>query len=79
MSQRETTLLWLRDILEQLTTTQQRLEWTTDREASRVLTESMLRDLEQLFSPVRATASAGTPARRRRAMTPSRTLPWPHT
>jgi hypothetical protein len=47
MSQRETTLLWLRDILEQLTTTQQRLEWTTDREASRVLTETMLRDLER--------------------------------
>jgi hypothetical protein len=47
MSQRETTLLWLRDILEQLTTTQQRLEWTTDRESARVLTETMLRDLER--------------------------------
>jgi hypothetical protein len=47
MSQRETTLLWLRDILEQLSTNQQRLEWTTDREAARVLTETMLRDLER--------------------------------
>ena len=34
MSQRESTLLWLRDILEHLTANQQRLEWTTDREAA---------------------------------------------
>jgi hypothetical protein len=47
MSQRETTLLLLRDILEQLTASQQRLEWTTDRQTTRVLTESMLRDLER--------------------------------
>jgi hypothetical protein len=47
MSQRETSLLWLRDILEHLTRNQQRLEWTTDRETFRVLTESMLRDLER--------------------------------
>jgi hypothetical protein len=47
MSQREATLLWLRDILEHLSANQQRLEWTTDREAVRVLTETMLRDLER--------------------------------
>jgi hypothetical protein len=47
MSQRESTLLWLRDILENLSDTRQRLEWTTDREAARVLTETMLRDLER--------------------------------
>ena len=47
MSQRETTLLGLRDILEHLTNTQQRLEWTTDREAAGLLTENMLRDLER--------------------------------
>jgi hypothetical protein len=47
VSQRETTLLWLRDILEHLTAHRQRLEWTTDREAIRVLTETMLRDLER--------------------------------
>jgi hypothetical protein len=47
MSQRETSLLWLRDILEHLTVNQQRLEWTTDADAARVLTETMLRDLER--------------------------------
>ena len=47
MSQRETSLLWLRDILEHLTANQQRLEWTTDRETIRVLTETMMRDLER--------------------------------
>ena len=47
MSQRNDNLLWLRDTLEQLTQTRQQLEWTTDAEASRVLAESMLRDLER--------------------------------
>ena len=47
MSQRETTLLGLRDVLEHLTTTQQRLEWTTDRDSVRLLTDNMLRDLER--------------------------------
>ena len=47
MSQRESTLLWLRDILEHLSANQQRLEWTTDRETAAVLTEAMLRDLER--------------------------------
>jgi hypothetical protein len=47
MSQRESTLLWLRDILEHLSANQQRLEWTTDREAIAVLTQTMMRDLER--------------------------------
>ena len=47
MSQREVNLLWLRDILEHLTSTRQRLEWTQDFETTRLLTESMLRDLER--------------------------------
>jgi hypothetical protein len=47
MSQRDVNLLWLRDILEHLTSTRQRLEWTEDRETTRLLTESMLRDLER--------------------------------
>ncbi len=47
MSQRQANLLWLRDILEHLSTTRQKLEWTEDRETIRVLTESMLRDLER--------------------------------
>jgi hypothetical protein len=46
MSQRETNLLWLHDMLEQLTATQQQLSWTEDPEAVQVLTESMIRDLE---------------------------------
>jgi hypothetical protein len=47
MSQRETTLLWLKDILEHLTSNQERLEWTHDPDTTRVLTEAMIRDLER--------------------------------
>jgi hypothetical protein len=47
MSQREANLLWLRDILEHLSATRQKLEWTEDRETIRVLTETMIRDLER--------------------------------
>jgi hypothetical protein len=47
MSAREMNLLWLRDILEHLTTNRQLLEWTEDPETMRVLTEAMLRDLER--------------------------------
>jgi hypothetical protein len=46
MSQRETNLLWLKDMLEHLTSCQQQLQWTEDPEAIRLLTETMLRDLE---------------------------------
>ena len=46
MSRRETDLLWLRDVLDHLRDCQQRLQWTEDREAVRILTETMLRDLE---------------------------------
>jgi hypothetical protein len=46
MSQRHSSLLWLRDLLEHLTTTQQQLQMTNDNDAIRVLTESMLRDLD---------------------------------
>jgi hypothetical protein len=47
MSQREANILWMRDILEHVSATRQQLEWTEDRDAIRVLTESMLRDLER--------------------------------
>ena len=47
MGHRETTLLWLRDSLEHLTTTQQQLEWSEERQAIQLLTETMLRDLER--------------------------------
>jgi hypothetical protein len=47
MSQRETNLLWMRDLLEHLTACQQQLEWAQDGDTVRVLTESMLADLER--------------------------------
>jgi hypothetical protein len=47
MSQRDTTLQWLKDILEHLAVSQERLEWTHDPETTRVLTAAMIRDLER--------------------------------
>lgn len=47
MSQRETNLLWLKDLLEHLTACQQQLEWTEDNTTVCVLTEAMLADLER--------------------------------
>ena len=46
MSQRETNLLWLKDMLEHLTACQQQLQWTEDPETVAVVTETMIRDLE---------------------------------
>ncbi len=46
MSRRDSDLLWLRDVLDHLRDCQQQLQWTEDREAVRVLAETMLRDLE---------------------------------
>ena len=46
MSQRETNLLWLKDVLDQLAACQQQLQWAEDPAAIEVLTEAMLRDLE---------------------------------
>lgn len=46
MSQRESNLIWLKDILEHMATCQQQLEWAQDAETIQVLTETMLRDLE---------------------------------
>ena len=47
MSRREANVLWLRDILEHLTAGQQQLEWAEDPQTIRLVTESMLRDLER--------------------------------
>ena len=47
MSQREANMIWLRDSLEHLSSCQKQLEWTTDAETVRLLTETMLRDLER--------------------------------
>ncbi len=45
MSQRDANLLCLRDTLEHLSVSQQRLEWTEDEEVLHLLTEKMIRDL----------------------------------
>jgi hypothetical protein len=47
MSQRESNLLWLKDLLEHLTTCRQRLEWVADPDTVCVVTETMLDDLER--------------------------------
>ena len=46
MSQRDTNLLWMKDILEHLTSCRNQIEWARDQEVVSVLTETMLRDLE---------------------------------
>ena len=46
MSQRDSNLLWIKDLLEHMMDCQQQLEWTEDAEAVQVLMETMLRDLE---------------------------------
>lgn len=46
MSQRESNLLWLKDMLEHMTACQQQLAWAQDDESVQVLTDSILRDLE---------------------------------
>jgi hypothetical protein len=47
MSQRESNLLWMRDLLQHLTACQERLEWAEGTDSVRVITETMLRDLER--------------------------------
>jgi hypothetical protein len=46
MSQRESNLIWLKDVLDHLRGCQKQLEWTKDPQAIHVLTETMLRDLD---------------------------------
>jgi hypothetical protein len=47
MSQRQSNLLWLRDLLEHLLDCQQKLTWSEDPAAVTVLTDAMVRDLER--------------------------------
>jgi hypothetical protein len=47
MSQRQSNLLWLKDMIDHLASCQSQLEWAEDNESKRVLTETMLRDLER--------------------------------
>jgi hypothetical protein len=46
MTQRENNLICLRDTLEQLVARRQQLEWTTERDSVREITEAMIRDLD---------------------------------
>jgi hypothetical protein len=46
MGHREAKILWLKDMLDQLRKSQQQLQWTDNPDTIRVLTESMVRDLE---------------------------------
>jgi hypothetical protein len=46
MSQRDSNLVWLKDMIEHLGHCQQQLLWSDDSETTRLVTESMLRDLE---------------------------------
>jgi hypothetical protein len=46
MNPRETNLLWLKDLLEHLGDCRTQLEWAQDEVALRMITETMLRDLE---------------------------------
>jgi hypothetical protein len=46
MSHRETNLLWLSDMLDHLKSCQQQLQWTEDSETVRLLTDTMVRELE---------------------------------
>jgi hypothetical protein len=65
MSQRESNLLWLRDLLEHLTASQHQLQQAEDGETIRVLTESMLRDLDccrRLCETLRRRAGVRQPA-----------------
>jgi len=65
MSQRQSNILWLRDLLEHLTACQQQLEWATDSKTIGLLAETMLRDLEhcrQLCDGLRRRAEAGNVA-----------------
>jgi hypothetical protein len=46
MTQRENNLVWLKDMIEHLRECREQLQWADDPETVRLLTESMLRDLE---------------------------------
>jgi hypothetical protein len=46
MSQRDSNLLWLNDMLDHLKACQQQLQWAEDTATVLLLTETMLRDLQ---------------------------------
>jgi hypothetical protein len=46
MSQRDSNLLWLKDLLAHMSSCQRQLQWAEDEETVHMLSETMLRDLE---------------------------------
>lgn len=46
MSQRESRLLWLKDVIEHLRESHEQLEWTDDPESTSLLLDRMIQDLE---------------------------------
>jgi hypothetical protein len=46
MSQRDSNLLWLKDLLAHMSSCQRQLQWAEDEETVHILSETMLRDLE---------------------------------
>jgi hypothetical protein len=65
MSQQEANLLWLRDLLEHLATSQKQLEWAERPQAVGLICETMIRDLERckrLCEAIRQRALLRSPA-----------------
>ncbi|MBL8795606.1 MAG: hypothetical protein JNM56_17000 [Planctomycetia bacterium] len=46
MTSRQTKLLWMKDMLDHLQACHRQLQWTENDDAARVVTDTMLRDLE---------------------------------
>jgi hypothetical protein len=46
MNTHENNMIWLKDMLEHLSESREQLEWAHDGVARRMITESMLRDLD---------------------------------
>jgi hypothetical protein len=46
MRNKQSNLLWLKDMIEHLTTCQEQLEWSDDADTVQMLTDTMLRDLD---------------------------------
>ena len=46
MSQRDSNLLWLKDLLAHMSSCQRQMQWAEDEETVHMLTEAMLRDLD---------------------------------
>ncbi len=47
MRNRQSTLLWMRDLIEHLSTCQEQLQWAADGPAEAFLTEAMMADLSE--------------------------------